>query len=143
MSNLPLDYTDDMVNDQIEEGTVSHDGIRYFPDGTALMGESSPDEMPPIQTYKDHHENMAEWLSDGFMREAGNHLKKNIEDDAKTQETTNQYTIGEDTLIMTVKKDRKTYFEYEMELNESKRNIKLLKNQYVNNIEEQLYNLMN
>ena len=94
MNNFPLDYMDDGLgnsDDQIEEGVVSHDGIRHFPDGSTLFGESPANEMPAIQSYQNHHENMAEWLPDSFLREAGHHLKKNIEDDARTQETTNQY----------------------------------------------------
>lgn len=57
-------------------------------------------------------------------------------------ETTTQYNIGLDTTIVTITKNIKTYFEYEMELNESKRSIRLLKKQYANSMEYEFENIM-
>ena len=56
--------------------------------------------------------------------------------------TTNNYTLGDSTQIE-FKRTRgtKTYYEYEQETNESKRKIKLLKNEFVPSLEKEFKDL--
>lgn len=53
--------------------------------------------------------------------------------------SSNNYTLGDGTTITeTTTKNTKTYFEYENELNESKRKIKLIKRDYIQQIEKEM-----
>lgn len=54
----------------------------------------------------------------------------------------NTYTIGSEIVDVNIKTKIVTIREYELELNESKRNIKLLNVDYVQKIESELFNLM-
>lgn len=56
--------------------------------------------------------------------------------------TTNNYTLGDSTQIE-LKRTRgsKTYYEYEHQINESKRKIKLLKNEFVSSLEKEFKDL--
>ena len=58
------------------------------------------------------------------------------------EESTNTYSFDSGTTTITISKNAKTYFNYEMEKNEGKRNIKLLKKEYAIQIENELKSLM-
>lgn len=57
-------------------------------------------------------------------------------------ETATTYTLPSGTVTVEITKQIVNNYEYEVELNESKRNIKLLNNNYVQEIESELFNLM-
>ena len=57
-------------------------------------------------------------------------------------ESTQSYTFPSGTTTITTSKNSTSYFEYEMEKNESKRNIKLLKQEYASKIENEFIKLM-
>jgi hypothetical protein len=67
-------------------------------------------------------------------------IDENTYDTLTPSETT--YTFPSSTTTITVSKNAKTLFEYEMEKNEAKRNIKLLKKEYSLKIEDELKTLM-
>jgi len=53
------------------------------------------------------------------------------------------YSLGDGTpLRIVVSKETKTYYEYETELNENKRNITILKPEFVIDIEAEFINVM-
>jgi len=56
--------------------------------------------------------------------------------------STTTYTFPSSTTTITISKNAKTYFEYEVEKNEAKRNIKLLKKEYSLQIESEFERLM-
>jgi hypothetical protein len=56
--------------------------------------------------------------------------------------TTESFSFPSGTTTITTSKNAKTYFEYEVETNEAKRNIKLLKKQYSIQIENEFASLM-
>ncbi len=53
-----------------------------------------------------------------------------------------QYTVGSDVVVVSVTKGSVTVYDYELDLNEQKRNIKLLNSIYVNQVEEEFKKLM-
>lgn len=61
---------------------------------------------------------------------------------ANTINTVENYTLSSNVTVTVSKtKSTKTYYDYEIENNESKRNIKLLKNEFIPTIEEEFKNL--
>jgi hypothetical protein len=58
-------------------------------------------------------------------------------------ESSNVYTFPSGTVNITITKRAVTYYQYEYELNESKRSIKLLKKEYAPQIEKEFKTLMN
>lgn len=54
----------------------------------------------------------------------------------------NTYTIGGEGVSVSITKNIQTYYEYELELNESKRNIKLLNRDYVPQLESEFISLL-
>ena len=59
-----------------------------------------------------------------------------------TYSAANTYTLKDGTTIqVSTTRDAKTYYEYEEELNESKRMIKILKPEFVNAVEEEFKSL--
>lgn len=70
-----------------------------------------------------------------------------IEIDSDTYDSLATSTIttnldGSNLLTITITKDRQTYYEYEMRLNESKRNIKILKSEFIGTIKEEFDRIM-
>lgn len=64
-------------------------------------------------------------------------------DYANTQELTNQYSLNDGTIITRKTEKRPVnLYDYENSVNESKRNVKLIKDSYAGDIENQLSNLM-
>ena len=59
-----------------------------------------------------------------------------------TFETTKTYTLLTGDVTVTILKSAISYYDYELNLNESKRNIQLLNSNYVNQLETELKNLM-
>lgn len=57
-------------------------------------------------------------------------------------ESTNTYQLPSGLASITVQKKSVSYYEYEINLNESKRNIKILNKSYVNQLESEFKNLM-
>ena len=57
-------------------------------------------------------------------------------------ETTNSYTLPTGTVTITVTKKALSYYDWELETNESKRTINILNEVYVNQIEKEFKNLM-
>lgn len=55
---------------------------------------------------------------------------------------TENYTFPSGTTTINISKNAKTYFEYEVEKNEGKRNIKLLKQEYAIRVEDEFVKLM-
>lgn len=57
--------------------------------------------------------------------------------------STTQFTLpGNIVMTLEITKDRKTYYEYEMEQNEEKRNIKILKNEFIAPIKQEFVRIM-
>jgi hypothetical protein len=69
-----------------------------------------------------------------------------VEIDSNTYNTTlatkKSYTLPTGVVTVTISKSAISYYDYELNLNESKRNIKLLNSSYVNQLETELKNLM-
>lgn len=57
-------------------------------------------------------------------------------------ETTKSYTLPTGNVRVTISKRAVSYYDYELELNESHRNIKILKSTYVDELEKELKTLM-
>jgi hypothetical protein len=57
-------------------------------------------------------------------------------------ESTNTYTLPTGDVVVMVSKDAVSIYDYELKLNESKRNIKLLNSIYVDQLETEFKNLM-
>jgi len=77
-----------------------------------------------------------------------NQIVEKVEIDANTYTnlpvTTNSYTLQDGTTITeTITKTTQTYYDYEVDLNESKRNIKLLKPEYVDSVFEEFKDIIN
>ena len=58
-----------------------------------------------------------------------------------TTRTTN-YSLATGTVKVTISKNLINIYDYELQLNEDKRNIKILKNNYVSQLEKQFKSLM-
>ena len=73
-----------------------------------------------------------------------NNLKiKNLIDDYNNLiESTNSYTLPTGDVTVSVTKNILTYYDWELETNESKRTISLLNERYVTELEKQFKNLM-
>jgi hypothetical protein len=56
--------------------------------------------------------------------------------------STNTYTLPTGKVSVSISKNAVSFYDYELKLNESKRNINILNNNYVNEIEKQLKSLM-
>ena len=56
--------------------------------------------------------------------------------------STNTYTLPTGNVSVSISKNAVSIYDYELKLNESKRNINILNNNYVNEIEKQLKSLM-
>jgi hypothetical protein len=57
--------------------------------------------------------------------------------------TTNNYSLSDNsTLTMNITKETKSYYDYNIELNENKREIILLKSEFVSGIEQELIRVM-
>ena len=57
--------------------------------------------------------------------------------------SSNDFTLDDGTEInISTTRNRKTYYEYELDLNESKRNIKLLKNEFISTLEEEFRKIL-
>ena len=57
--------------------------------------------------------------------------------------SSNDYTLDDGTEInISTTRNRKTYYEYELDVNESKRNVKLLKSEFVNTLEEEFRKIL-
>jgi hypothetical protein len=62
---------------------------------------------------------------------------------ASLSPSTTQYVLpGNVVMTLDVSKDRKTFYEYELELNEKKRNIKILKNEFITPVKEEFVRIM-
>jgi hypothetical protein len=57
-------------------------------------------------------------------------------------ESTNTYTLPTGNVTVTVTKRAVSYYDYEVELNDKKRNIKILNSVYVDEVEKQFKNLL-
>lgn len=62
---------------------------------------------------------------------------------ATLSNSTTQYTLP-DNVVMTLEitKERKTYYDYELELNEQKRTIKVLKSEFINPVKQEFVRIM-
>lgn len=71
---------------------------------------------------------------------------KNIVIDEETynslSETTNTYALSTGNVTVSVTKKAVTYYDYEVDLNEKKRNIKILNSVYVDEVEKQFKSLL-
>lgn len=77
----------------------------------------------------------------------GSKLETRIQVDANTYAnvavTTTSVTLSDgNTITVAVTKEPKSYFDYESDLNETKRSIKLIKPQFVNQLEEELKSVL-
>jgi hypothetical protein len=57
-------------------------------------------------------------------------------------DSTNTYTLVTGSVTIAITKEAVSYYDYELNLNESKRNIKILNSLYVNQLEQQFKELM-
>lgn len=81
------------------------------------------------------------------LLQSGEYTEKvyNITSSAYTSfiNSSNDYTLDDGTEInVSTTRNRKTYYDYEIDLNESKRNIKLLKTEFVSTLEEEFRKLL-
>jgi hypothetical protein len=77
----------------------------------------------------------------------GNKIEKRIQVDSNTYtnliETTSNLNLQDgNSITIKVSKETKSYYDYEIELNESKRTIKLIKPEFVNRLEQELQNTL-
>lgn len=78
----------------------------------------------------------------------GDYSEKKFEVDANTYAnvsvTTSNITLGDgNEIIVTISKETKSYYDYELEGNENKRQIKLLKPEFAYALEQELKNVFN
>lgn len=90
-----------------------------------------------------HYEKITEQYESGTKTTTTEKFQITQEEYDDLDETTLTYTIGDSSTTITTTKKIISNYEYEFELNESKRNIKLLKSDYVFQIENELRKLMN
>lgn len=72
-----------------------------------------------------------------------NIVELSLSDYNTLQEYSNTFNFTNETVLVSITKNIQTYYDYELEQNESKRNIKLLNNNYVSQLESEFKKLLN
>lgn len=89
-----------------------------------------------------HYEKTITQLDSGTNTTTTNTVEIDLNTYNSTIESTKSYTLPTGVVTVSISKSAVNYYDYELNLNESKRNIKLLNSNYVNQLETELKNLM-
>jgi hypothetical protein len=89
-----------------------------------------------------HYEKTLTQFDSGTNTTTTNTVEIDLNTYNTTFETTKNYTLPTGDVTVTTSKNAISYYDYESNLNESKRNIRLLNSSYVNQLETELKNLM-
>jgi hypothetical protein len=89
-----------------------------------------------------HYEKTITQFDSGTNTTTTNTVEIDLNTYNTTLETTKSYTLPTGIVTVTISKFAISYYDYELKLNESKRNIRLLNSNYVNQLETELKNLM-
>jgi hypothetical protein len=89
-----------------------------------------------------HYEKTLTQFDSGTNTTTTNTVEIDLNTYNTTLETTKSYTLPTGDVTVTISKSAISYYDYELNLNESKRNIQLLNSNYVNQLETELKNLM-
>ena len=89
-----------------------------------------------------HYEKTLTQFDSGTNTTTTNTVEIDLNTYNTTFETTKSYTLPTGDVTVTISKSAISYYDYELNLNESKRNIQLLNSNYVNQLETELKNLM-
>ena len=89
-----------------------------------------------------HYEKVITQYESGTQTTTVNRIEIDEDTYNNLVESTHSYTFSSGTTAVSVTKNLVTLYQYEYDLNESKRNIKLLKKEFANQIEQNLIDLM-
>ena len=89
-----------------------------------------------------HYEKVITQYESGTQTTTVNRIEIDEDTYNNLVESTHSYTFSSGTTAVSVTKNSVTLYQYEYDLNESKRNIKLLKKEFANQIEQNLIDLM-
>ena len=89
-----------------------------------------------------HYEKTLTQFDSGTNTTTTNTVEIDLNTYNTTLETRKSYTLPTGDVTVTISKSAISYYDYELNLNESKRNIQLLNSSYVNQLETELKNLM-
>lgn len=89
-----------------------------------------------------HYEKTLTQFDSGTNTTTTNTVEIDLNTYNTTYQTTKSYTLPTGVVTVTISKSAISYYDYELNLNESKRNIQLLNSNYVNQLETELKNLM-
>jgi hypothetical protein len=89
-----------------------------------------------------HYEKTLTQFDSGTNTTTTNTVEIDLNTYNTTFETTKSYTLPTGVVTVTISKAAVSYYDYELDLNESKRNIQILNSSYVNQLETELKNLM-
>ena len=89
-----------------------------------------------------HYEKTLTQFDSGTNTTTTNTVEIDLNTYNTTFETTKSYTLPTGDVTVTISKSAISYYDYELNLNESKRNIQLLNSAYVNEIEKEFQTLM-
>jgi hypothetical protein len=89
-----------------------------------------------------HYEKTITQFDSGTNTTTTNTVEIDLNTYNTTYQTIKSYTLPTGVVTVTISKSAISYYDYELNLNESKRNIQLLNSSYVNQLETELKNLM-
>ena len=89
-----------------------------------------------------HYEKTLTQFDSGTNTTTTNTVEVDLNTYNTTFETTKSYTLPTGDVTVTISKSAVSYYDYELDLNESKRNIQLLNSAYVGQIENEFEKLM-
>ena len=89
-----------------------------------------------------HYEKTLTQFDSGTNTTTTNTVEIDLNTYNTTFETTKSYTLPTGVVTVTISKAAVSYYDYELDLNESKRSIQILNSSYVNQLETELKNLM-
>jgi hypothetical protein len=86
MFNADFDANDALPRELPMDGYLDSNGVRHFPDGSKVIGESPQEEIAGDNIPDEHYANLAEFLDEQTLLEIGNHLQRCIEEDIESQQ---------------------------------------------------------
>ena len=89
-----------------------------------------------------HYEKTLTQFDSGTNTTTANTVEIDLNTYNTTYQTTKSYTLPTGVVTVTTSKSAISYYDYELDLNESKRSIQLLNSAYVNEIEKEFQTLM-
>ena len=113
-----------------------------WPMSGKVFGEYMANKYGSNQTSIHHYEKTITQFDMGTNTSTTNTVEVDEDTYTTTLETTKTFSLPTGDVVVSVTKSSITNYEYELRKNESKRNIRILNSNYVNQLEKELQNLM-